>query len=139
MTTQWKIATCNTRGMNNPAKQEDIIKWHIQKQHTITCISETRLNETTAKWLKNQNKEVTILHTTNPDDINGSGAGIIINRTLLSHIHHIKKLPGRCLTIVLKFKHKVTITISSIYGKANCDKKITRDITKHLQQHHQHS
>ena len=139
MITQWKIATCNTRGMNNSAKQEDIIKWHIQKQHTITCISETRLNETTAKWLKNKNKEVNILHTTNSDDTNGSGAGIIINRTLLPHIHQIKEQPGRCLTIILKFKNKVSIAISSIYGKANRDKKITREITKHLQQHHQHS
>ena len=95
-------------------------------------MSETRLNHTTAKWLKNQHKEVTILHTTNPDDINGSGTGIIINRILLPHIYYIKELPGRCLTIVLKFKHKVSITISSIYGKANRDKKITREITKHL-------
>ena len=132
MITQWKIATCNTRGMNNPAKQEDIIIWHIQKQHTITCISETRLNETTAKWLKNKNKEVTILHTTNSDDTNGSRAGIIINRTLLPHIHQIKEQSGRCLTIILKFKNKVSIAISSIYDKANRDKKITREITKHL-------
>ena len=33
----------------------------------------------------------------------------------------------------------MSITISSIYGKANCDKKITREITKHLQQYYQHS
>ena len=119
MKDKWKIAICNVRGMNQPAKQQDIIEWHNFQQHTITCISETRLNQQSATFLKNQNSQTTFIHTSDPQDINGSGTGIIINRNLAPHIHSINEVPGRCITIQLKFKHKTDVTISSIYGKAN--------------------
>src|SRR3954468_21151381 len=139
MSYNWKIAACNVRGMNYPAKQQDILEWYNTQQHTITCISETRLNQQTATFLKYQNSQTTFIHTSDPQDINGSGTGIIINRNLTPHIHSINEVPGRCITIQLKFKYKTDVTISSIYGKANQDKKTARDITKHLLKHHQHS
>ena len=105
--------------MNHPAKQQDIINWHNTQQHTITCISKTRLNQQTATFLKHQDPYITFIYTSNPLDTNGSGTGIIINRKLTPHIHSINEVPGRCITIQLKFKHKIDITISSIYGKAN--------------------
>ena len=138
MSHKWKIAACNVRGMNYPAKQQDIFTWHNTQQHTITCISETRLNQQSARFLKHQNPQTIFIHTLDPQDTNGSGTGIIINRNLAPHIHSINEVPGRCITIQLKFKAKVNVTISSIYGKANRDKKIARDITKHLHKHYQH-
>ena len=128
-TTTWKIASCNVQGMNNPAKQDDIIQWHIHHHHTISCLSETRLNQQTARFLKNKHPNTTLLHTSDPLNTNGSGAAILINRQLTPHIHSIQDIPGRCITIQLKFRNKVSITISSIYGKANWDKRIARAST----------
>src|SRR5215204_1919040 len=125
--------------MNQPAKQEDIIQWHIDNNHTITYISKTRLSQQQARFLKHKHLHTTFIHTSNSTDVNGSGAAIIINQNLTSHLHSIHEVPGRCITIQLKFKHKTSVTVSGIYGKANWDKRITCTITQHLQQQHQHS
>src|SRR3954465_15933451 len=132
MTEQWKIGTCNTRGLNNQDKQNDVTEWHIDNHMTITSITETRTNNMTNKFLKNHNKEVLIYSTSDPNDINGSGAAIIINRNLGAHIHEIIEESGRAITLILKFKRKTNIAITSIYNKANRDKRISRQIIEHL-------
>src|SRR3954466_11909737 len=135
----WKIATANTRGANNPEKQQDIIKWHLENQHTISIITETRLKPNTTVFLKKAHPEVLQLHTTDPNNPNGSGAAIIINRILTPHIHQITEIPGRCITIQLKFTGKITFTITGIYHQANKDKNTAHQIIKHLEGAHQHS
>jgi Endonuclease-reverse transcriptase len=135
----WKIATTNARGMNNPEKQQDIIKWHQENQHTISIITETRLKPLTAQYLKKYHPEILQLHSTDPNNPNGSGVAIIINRTLAPHIHQISETAGRCITIHLKFAGKITLTITGIYNQANKNKNTGHSITKHLQHHHQHS
>src|SRR4051812_5705144 len=135
----WKIATINTRGLNNPEKQQDIIKWHQHNQHTISIIMETRLKPPTAQFLKKQHPDILQLHTTDPNNPNGLGVGIIINRLFAPHIHQITEVPGRCITIHLKFTGKITLTITGIYNQANKDKNTAHSIIKHLQHQHQHS
>ncbi|KAG9305301.1 hypothetical protein G9A89_007796 [Geosiphon pyriformis] len=39
----WKMATCNIRGINNSAKQEDIIYWHKNMDNVISVVTETKL------------------------------------------------------------------------------------------------
>ncbi|KAG9300881.1 hypothetical protein G9A89_015337 [Geosiphon pyriformis] len=34
----WKIATCNVRGLNNSAKQDDVIYWHKEMNNLISII-----------------------------------------------------------------------------------------------------
>ena len=128
----WKICTCNTRGINNQDKQDDIIEWHTNQQRTITSITETRTNTITNRYLKNHYKEVTIYATTDPNDINGSGTAIIINKELNAHVQEIRDLPGRAIILILKFKKKINIAITSIYNKANKDRIISRQIIDHL-------
>ena len=135
----WKIATTNARGINNSKKQQDITKWHQENQHTISIITKTRLKLPTAQFLKKQHPKLIQLHSTDPNNPNGSGVAIIINRTLAPHIHQISEVPGRCITVHMKFKGKITITITGIYNQANKDKNTAHSITKHLQHHHQHS
>src|SRR4051812_29876262 len=132
MTEQWNIGTVNIRGINNQDKQDDIKEWHKSNNMTITSITETRTNELTNKFLKNHYKEVLIYATTDPTDINGSGTAIMINRNLNAHIHNIQEEPGRAITLTLKFEGKITLVITSIYNKANRDKRISRRIIEHL-------
>ena len=133
MIAKWKIGTCNIRGLNNQDKQDDTINWHIENHLTISSITETRTSPLTNRFLKNHYKEVLIYATTDPDDINGSGIAIIIDRALSAHIYEIQEVPGRTITLVIKFKGKVSIAITSIYNKANRDKRISRRITEHLE------
>ena len=99
---------------------------------TISSITETRTNKITNRFLKNHYREVLIYATTDPKDTNGSGTAILINKTLSAHIHNVQEVPGRAITLTLKFKNKVTVTITSIYNKANKDKRISRQIIDHL-------
>ena len=122
MTEQWKLGTINVRGLNNQDKQDDTIEWRTSNKMTISSIIETRTNEITNRFLKNHYREVLIYTITDPKDINGSGTAILINKTLSAHIHNVQEVPGRAITLTLKFKNKVTVTITSIYNKANNDK-----------------
>ena len=101
---------------------------------TISSITETRTNEITNRFLKNHYKEVLIYATTDSNDINGSGTAIIIDKTLSAHIHNVQEVPGRAITLTLKFKNRITMAITSIYNKANRDKRISREIIDHLKQ-----
>ncbi|KAG9291093.1 hypothetical protein G9A89_012965 [Geosiphon pyriformis] len=38
-----KITTCNVRGINNPAKQKDVIHWHKDMNNLISTVTETKL------------------------------------------------------------------------------------------------
>src|SRR4051794_14174736 len=118
-TNQWKLGTINVRGLNNQDKQDNIIEWHTSNNITISGITETRTNEITNRFLKNHYKEILIYATTDPKDINGLGTAIIIDKTLSAHIHNIQEVLGRTITLTLKFRNRITITITSIYNKAN--------------------
>ena len=131
-TNQWKLDTVNVRGLNNQDKQDDITEWHSNNKFTISSIIEIRTNEITNRFLKNHYKEILIYATTDPKDINGSSTAILINKTLSAHIHKVQEVPGRAITLTLKFKNKVTVTITSIYNKANKDKRISHQIIDHL-------
>ena len=53
----WKIATCNVRGANAPGKREEINKWHIQNNHTISIIIETKIQPHQHKWISTENSQ----------------------------------------------------------------------------------
>jgi exonuclease III len=136
---KWTIATANVRGMNNPEKQKDITTWHEDNKHTISIITETRIKPTYAQFLKRHHPNQIQLHSTDPENINGSGIAIIINKDISPHIHRIEEVPGRCITIQLKFKGRITITISAIYYQADRNKIVARKIIRHLESQHQNS
>ena len=99
---------------------------------TISSITETRTNKITNKFLKNHYNKTLIFATSDPNDINGSGTVIVINKELNEHIHNIQEVLGRAITITLKFQGKITITVTSIYNKVKKDKRISWEIINHL-------
>src|SRR4051812_1111215 len=56
----------------------------------------------------------------------------MISRNLSTYIHKIIKAPSWVIIIIMKFKEKINITITSIYNKANYNKRINRQIIDHL-------
>src|SRR3954469_582457 len=107
--------------MNNPDKQNDIMRWHTENEHTISILTETRINNNTATFWKKRFPEQVIFHTDNSQDINGSGVAIVINRDLASHIYQISEISGRCISIILRFRRGVSVAVSGIYNKGNGD------------------
>ncbi|KAG9297141.1 hypothetical protein G9A89_019422 [Geosiphon pyriformis] len=39
------------KGMNNPAKQEDIIKWHNEMNNVVFVVTETKLRSRVCPWI----------------------------------------------------------------------------------------
>ncbi|KAG9291305.1 hypothetical protein G9A89_021807 [Geosiphon pyriformis] len=50
----WKVATCNVRGINNPAKQDDIIHWHKDMDNLISIFTESKLKRKICLWIVNR-------------------------------------------------------------------------------------
>jgi len=63
---------------------------------------------------------------------------IIINNDLVLHIRQIHKVQGRCITLILTFKNKITMTISGIYNEAN-KSTIAKDISNHIKSLHKNT
>src|SRR3954471_6863325 len=108
--------------MNNPDKQNGIMRWHTENEYTISVLTEIRINNNMAVFWKKRFPEQIIFHTDDPQDINGSGVAIVINRDLTSHIHQISEISGRCISIILRFKRGVSVAVSGIYNKGNGNK-----------------
>ncbi|KAG9290207.1 hypothetical protein G9A89_022183 [Geosiphon pyriformis] len=45
----WKIATCNVRGVNVPAKQKDVVCWHVDSGNMVSIITEMKLRSNISK------------------------------------------------------------------------------------------
>ncbi|KAG9293020.1 hypothetical protein G9A89_016382 [Geosiphon pyriformis] len=43
----WKFATCNVRGLNNSAKQADVIRWHFDMGNLVSIFTESKLKNKT--------------------------------------------------------------------------------------------
>src|SRR3954469_11307309 len=120
---EWTVATCNTRGINDIKKQKDIIEWHEKTNNTISIITEIRINSITAKTIRNRFTNTLIYHSADDEKVNSSGVAIIVNKEMAAHIHKISEVAGRCITLILRFKRKVTIAITAIYNKSNNNKR----------------
>ncbi|KAG9303572.1 hypothetical protein G9A89_018468 [Geosiphon pyriformis] len=50
----WKFATCNVRGINVPAKQVDVVRWHVNSGNMVSFITETKLRSSFGPWIKDK-------------------------------------------------------------------------------------
>src|SRR5436309_2122520 len=116
---EWKIATINVQGINLQAKRDDIIEWYWKKENTISSLTETKIPRSTADYIKKQYKDIIIFSTTDDENINSSGTSIIINSNLSTHIHQITAIPGRTITLLLKFRGRTSIAITSVYNSSS--------------------
>ncbi|KAG9305598.1 hypothetical protein G9A89_001659, partial [Geosiphon pyriformis] len=98
----WRVATCNIRGINNPAKQKDIICWHKDMNNLIFII----INKFSSVWVFTS--ELDSGHM-------GSGVAIIMNIFLVQHVCKVSEMPGQLLSIKLLFKNKLSVLILGLY------------------------
>ncbi|KAG9307162.1 hypothetical protein G9A89_016990 [Geosiphon pyriformis] len=93
----WKVAMCNIRGMNNPAKQDDIAH----------------------PWLVNKFDDVCVFSSGLDSGYVGASVAIVINRSLARHVYKVSKILSYLLCIRLLFKNKLLVSILGLYTSAS--------------------
>ncbi|KAG9287246.1 hypothetical protein G9A89_008876 [Geosiphon pyriformis] len=107
----WRVAMCNIRGMNNPAKQEDIIRWHKEMNNLVSIITEMKL--------KNKFDGVRVFSSGLDSGHLGAGVAVIMDISLAHHVCKVSEVPGRLLSIKLLFKGKLSVSILGLYAGAS--------------------
>ncbi|KAG9288782.1 hypothetical protein G9A89_023079 [Geosiphon pyriformis] len=115
----WKIATCNVRGMNNSAKQEDIICWHKNMNNLVSIVTETKLKDKVQPWIASKFDGVWVFISGLNSGHLGSGVAIIINNSLAKHVCKVSKVPGRLISVKLLFRNKFSVSFLGLYAGAS--------------------
>ncbi|KAG9295483.1 hypothetical protein G9A89_013512 [Geosiphon pyriformis] len=114
----WKFATCNVRGMNNPAKQEDVICWHKDITNLVSIFMEFKLKGRAHFWLANRFNEVCMFTSSLDIEYLNTSVVIIMNSSLAKHVCKISEVSGQLLSIKLLFKNKLSVSILGLYAGA---------------------
>ncbi|KAG9304462.1 hypothetical protein G9A89_020026 [Geosiphon pyriformis] len=113
------VVTCNVRGMNNPAKQRDIIYWHKEMNNLVFIITETKLKDKVCPWIINKFDSVRVFTSGMDSGYLGSGIAIIMNNFLASHMCKVSEVSGWILFVKLLFKNKLSVMILGLYAGAS--------------------
>ncbi|KAG9296027.1 hypothetical protein G9A89_011879 [Geosiphon pyriformis] len=112
----WKMAICNVRGINIPAKQEDVVYWHFDSGNLISIIMKTKLRSSTRLWIVNKFNSVRIFSSGLDKSFHGAGVVIIMADFLACHVTKIEEVPDRVIVVHLLFKDKLSVSIIGLYA-----------------------
>ncbi|KAG9305469.1 hypothetical protein G9A89_021187 [Geosiphon pyriformis] len=105
-------------GMNNCAKQTDIVRWHKDINNLVSIVTETKLRGMVHPWIANKFNSVCVFTSGLDSGHMGSGVAIIIDSSLAKHVCKILEVPGRLLSIRLLFGNKLSMSILGLYAGA---------------------
>ncbi|KAG9295247.1 hypothetical protein G9A89_000070 [Geosiphon pyriformis] len=115
----WKVATCNIRGINNPAKQDDIIYWHNNINNLISIFTETKLMRRVRSWIINKFDDVRVFTSGLDSGYLDASVVIFVDFSLVRHVCKVSEVPGWLLSIKLLFKNKLSVSILGLYAGAS--------------------
>ncbi|KAG9288102.1 hypothetical protein G9A89_017697 [Geosiphon pyriformis] len=98
-----EFATCNVQGINVPAKQADVVRWHVNSGNMVFFITETKLRSSSGPWLKNKFDGVRIFSSGLDKGFMGAGVAIVMNISLACHVS----------------KSKLSVTVLGLYAGAS--------------------
>ncbi|KAG9298996.1 hypothetical protein G9A89_020309 [Geosiphon pyriformis] len=110
---------CNVRDMNNPVKQNNIIRWYKETNNLIFIVTETKLKGKIRPWIMNKFDSIRVFTSGLDSGYIGSGVAIVMNISLAKHIYRVSEVPGRLLSIKLLFKNKLSVSILGLYADAS--------------------
>ncbi|KAG9295455.1 hypothetical protein G9A89_013484 [Geosiphon pyriformis] len=114
----WKVATCNVRGMNTPAKQEDIIRWHKEMNNLVSIVTETKLRSRICPWIADKFDGIRVFTSGLDSSHLGAGVAVIMDVSLAHHVCKVSEVSGQLLSIKLLFKSKLSVSILGLYAGA---------------------
>ncbi|KAG9299548.1 hypothetical protein G9A89_020719 [Geosiphon pyriformis] len=100
------VATCNVRGMNNPAKQENIVRWHKDIDNLVSIFMETKLKNKACPWLVDKFDDVCVFSSGLNSGYVGADVAIVINRFLAKYVYKISE-------------NKLLVSILELYAGAS--------------------
>src|SRR5439155_8194450 len=124
----------NVQGINDLEKFDDVIQWIETEDFNITVLMETKLNPIKTNFIFNKkNKKYVGCWTQDCNHPKSTGIGIILKKsTVGKHKFKVEHHLGRIIQTYLKFKEKITITITGIYGPADYLDKETKKTLIHI-------
>ncbi|KAG9304194.1 hypothetical protein G9A89_019756 [Geosiphon pyriformis] len=115
------FATCNVRGLNNSAKQVDVVRWHFDMSNLVSIFTESKLKDKIRSWIAGKFDGVWVFTSGLDSGCLGSGVAIVMNNSLAKHICKVSEVPGRLLSIRLLFKNKLLVSVLGLYaGASSC-------------------
>ncbi|KAG9287392.1 hypothetical protein G9A89_023764 [Geosiphon pyriformis] len=115
----WKFATCNVRDINVPAKQADVVHWHVNSGNMVSFITETKLRSSSGPWIKDKFDGVQIFSSGLDKGFMGAGVAIVMNTSLAHHVSKVEEISGRVISVRLLFKGKLLVTVLGLYAGAS--------------------
>ncbi|KAG9290568.1 hypothetical protein G9A89_020938 [Geosiphon pyriformis] len=110
---------CNVCGLNNPAKQNDVIHWHKDMNNLVSIFMESKLKEKVHSWLADKFDGIRVFTSGLDSGFLGAGVLIVVNSSLAKHVCKVSKVPGWLLSIKLLFKNKLSVSILGLYAGAS--------------------
>ncbi|KAG9298157.1 hypothetical protein G9A89_000034 [Geosiphon pyriformis] len=107
---------CNICGLNNSAKQDDVICWHKDMNNLVSIFMESKLKGKVHPWLTNKFDGVWVFIFSLDSGSLSIGVLIVINSSLAKHVCKVFEVPGRLLFIKLLFKNKLSVSILGLYA-----------------------
>ncbi|KAG9299131.1 hypothetical protein G9A89_020444 [Geosiphon pyriformis] len=111
------ISVCS--GMNNPAKQKDIIRWHKEINNMVSIITETKLRSKVHSWIADKFDDVRVFTSGLNSGHLGMGVAVVLDISLARHVYKVSEVPGWLLSIKLLFKDKLSVLILGLYAGAS--------------------
>ncbi|KAG9299744.1 hypothetical protein G9A89_013104 [Geosiphon pyriformis] len=115
---------CNVRDMNNPAKQENIVRWHKNAGNMISVVTEIKLKGKICPWIINKFDSVRVFTSGLESGYLSAGVAIIMDVSLAKHVCKISKVPGQLISVKLLFKNKLSVTVLDLYAGAILKKRL---------------
>ncbi|KAG9289774.1 hypothetical protein G9A89_015354 [Geosiphon pyriformis] len=115
----WKIAICNVHGLNNPAKQDDVIYWHKDMNNLVSIFMKSKLKGRVCSWLADKFDGVRVFTSNLDSGSLGAGVMIVVNFSLAKHVCKVSEVPSQLLSIRLLFKNKLSVSILGLYAGAS--------------------
>ncbi|KAG9292064.1 hypothetical protein G9A89_017964 [Geosiphon pyriformis] len=110
------VATCNVKGINNMAKQEDIVCWHNSMNNLVSIFTEIKLKGCVCSWIANKFDDVHVFVSGLDFGHLGSGVAIIINNSLAKHMCKVFEIPSQLLSVKLLFRNKLSVSVLRLYA-----------------------
>ncbi|KAG9285722.1 hypothetical protein G9A89_002289 [Geosiphon pyriformis] len=78
-------------GINNPAKQDDIVRWHKDMDNLVSIFMETKLKNKARSWLVNKFDNVHMFFSGLDSGYVGAGVAVVMNRSLAKHVYKVSE------------------------------------------------
>ncbi|KAG9291676.1 hypothetical protein G9A89_022095 [Geosiphon pyriformis] len=110
---------CNVCGLNNPVKQDDVIRWHKNINNLVSIFTESKLKGKVRPWLTNKFDGVRVFTSGLDSGSMDASVLIIMNSSLAKHVCKVSEVSGQLLSIKLFFKNKLSVSILGLYTGAS--------------------